>query len=494
MAAPANGEDEAGHRRRTSTLFHSLKKVRSAEIPPALAGCVHPPCVLSARSPRPIASLCVSPSLQGIFSGGDRTTDPAFDSVKSDFLRMNEQVHRVRNSVAAYTHAMKGIFVGSKVVADSFVDVLQDAPKPHAWQAMLLDLRTTRANMVADRGEGAIALQMEGTALRKLNEELELHKSLLARIGEREELRRELDYYTSKMDGLRSDREKRALKGQEDKPAQAEKLSRNNQKLLDVKSKYTLFNELLTSDLRERYASRASTLGPAMSDFIQVEREVVNLYGSAVRDVAGVDHSHASPTSTDYDAADRAAAQLNRNAAEIQAAHSPAVPTLDIFASPDASFSAAQGNSASPNEPFHRTTPPPPPVPAAASSSSSAYPRPPQPPPPAPAAFSADAAAWDAPPMLSHIHGSGVGVSTAVGMSGMGTDGSYAPYAPPAHHNAPGPHSPSPPPPPPPAPAHRPVHYGGAPPPAPPPLPAAPRGEGTPQHTLQRTSSNPFDE
>jgi hypothetical protein len=527
-------DDDAQHKRRTS-LFHSLKKVsaRLQRIAMTLQRRDHEHTRLTNHVS---VVMCVL-ALQGMFSGGEKTVDPSFESAKADFIRLNDQVHKVRQAIGSYTAAMKQLFLGSKTVCDGFGDAMEDAPRPHPYQAMLKDIKSSRADMVSDRGEGAIVLGIDGTVLKKLNEELEIHKTLLVRIADREELRKEMDYYSNKVDELRAEREKRATKGKDEKPEQVDKFERNNKKFNDMKLAYTTFNELLISDLTERWTTRVRVLGPAMNDFVACERQVLVLYASCVRDVASVEASRFG-VDGDYSAADRAVAlqrQASRSAsviasqadaqaaqaraqvkasmngsnaalasyaasAAVSEARSQAAPIQqaarnqydDAFGAPAQFHEFKDSSSAQAKNIFARS-------PSSPHGSASA--RPPPPPPADP---------WDAPPMLSHIQGSGVGVAAAVDMSNMNTNGSFASHVPG------GPHSPSPPPPPP----AQPVFYGAAPvsppgglhpPPARPRMDSfgalanrheyvqtpPPRGEGEghqPPPPPRKSSFNPFDE
>jgi len=152
-------KDDASHQRRATGLFHTLKRT--------------------------------------VQSGNEKTVDPAYESARVDFLRLNDQVLKTRTALSAYSAAMKALFVSSKTVCvDGFADVLEDAPRPHAYAAMLSSVRRTRLDLVSDRGEGALQLALSSGVEKHLTDELEHHKALLARIATREELRVEKDYYS----------------------------------------------------------------------------------------------------------------------------------------------------------------------------------------------------------------------------------------------------------------------------------------------------------
>ena len=416
--------------------------------------------------------------------------------------------------------------MGSKNACEGFATALEDAPRPHPYEGMVAQTRATRTDMVSDRGQGTIMLSLDSTVLKKLGEELELHKALLERISEREHIRTEMDYYSKKVDELREKREKRAQQGKDDKQEQVDKFQRNESKLRDLRQTYDACNSLLTHDLRERFTTRVRTLGPAFNDFLSVEKEVLVLYATAVRDAPAVDASRSQAGADgDFGAADRAAmlkrqaskanAKIDSSLNSIQAASQQHIATnfsgtqamVASYAATAAvndarsqaapvqqsinSFSAHHASMAGQfdrDSSSGRGPPPPPPVHSSfgddefksdgavhaakifgkSPKTSSASPPPPPPSHPRPA--SSDL--WDAPPMLSHIQDAGVGVKSAVSMANMNTDGSYADPRQ-FQKNS---HSPDPPPPPP----SQPTYYGA--PVSPPGGPVTP-GSGKPSRS-----------
>jgi hypothetical protein len=452
--------------------------------------------------------------LQTVFSGNEKTIDPAFESAKADFLRLNEYILKIKSAVNAYTLAMKALFQSSKNACEGFSTALEDAPRPHPYEGMMAQTRVTRADMVSDRGQGSITLSMDGSVLKKLNEELELHKALLERINEREHIREEKDYYAKKVDELREKREKRAQQGKDDKPPEIEKFNRNETKLRDLNQTYDACNQLLIHDLHERFTTRVRTLGPAFNDFLGVEKEVLVLYATAVRDMPAADYSRKDVGADgDFGAADRAAmlkrqaskanAKIDSGFSSVQAAsqqhiaanfsgtqamaasyaanaaindaRSQAAPAQQSFTSFSAHHSsmASQFDRKPPSSSSSQVSPAldtdefksdstihaakifgKSPKTSSSSGSSGISPPPPPPSHPRPA-MSSDG--WDAPPMLSHIQDAGMGVKSAVSMANMNSDGSYAD---PRQFQKQGPHSPDPPPPPP---NHNQPTYYGAP-------------------------------
>lgn len=87
---------------------------------------------------------------------------------------------------------MKSLFGSSKLVSDGFGDALEDAPKPHPYHNMLTEMKRTRTDVCSERGEGTVTLNLEATAMKKLLDELELHRDLIVRIGDREKIRAEM--------------------------------------------------------------------------------------------------------------------------------------------------------------------------------------------------------------------------------------------------------------------------------------------------------------
>lgn len=128
---------------------------------------------------------------------------------------------------------MKALFGSSKSVADSYHDALEDA-KPNPYALMLNEMKRTRTDVASERGEGTVTLHLEATAHRKLLDELELHRALIVRIGDREKVRAEMDYYNKKVEELRQDREKRAAKLKPERESDIEKFARNDAKYNQV--------------------------------------------------------------------------------------------------------------------------------------------------------------------------------------------------------------------------------------------------------------------
>lgn len=127
-------------------------------------------------------------------SDSEKTVDPAFESARTDFYRLNDWIHKIKKAISEYQLSMKTLFGASKLVSDGFHDALEDA-KPNPYDRMIKEMKRTRTDVCSERGEGTVTLNIEATALKKLLDELELHRELIVRIGDREKIRAEMDYY-----------------------------------------------------------------------------------------------------------------------------------------------------------------------------------------------------------------------------------------------------------------------------------------------------------
>ena len=420
---------------------------------------------------------------------------------------------------------MKSMFGASKLVSDGFHDALEDA-KPNPYNAMISEMKRTRTDVCSERGEGTVSLALEATATKKLLDELELHRDLIVRIGDREKIRAEMDYYCKKVEELRQDREKRASKMKPEKESDIEKFSRNDAKYNQMRSTYQTLNAALIADLVERWNARVRTLGPALADFVQVEKQVLVLYASAVKDIPGVgtadrmsmgfDDLAARAEQAKRDAtrqADAYAAQAQAQAAQAQEkmqvqmsgsnaalvsfaagsavssasaaadaqkraaqakidaareAHAPAFEEFKMQSQASASdiFAKAKGISPQAQQQAQQAQQAANGWTQQASTAANGWSSQAQ------AQAAAATNGWEQPPMLSHITASGMGVGAAMGFSNLNTDGSAA-----AAGTGPSPRAAAPPMPPP-APPSQPVFYGSPQQPLSP--PGGPSGGGGP--------------
>ncbi len=88
---------------------------------------------------------------------------------------------------------------------------------------------------------------------------------------------------------MKGDREKRVAKGKPESKSDIEKWERNQAKFNDAKEKYEGWNRELLEELMNLYERRLAIYGPAMQEFLAVERMVGSLVSATLKDVAGLD-------------------------------------------------------------------------------------------------------------------------------------------------------------------------------------------------------------
>lgn len=189
----------------------------------------------------------------------------------------------------SYAHALQTLFQASKGVGVAFNEGMNGARTPHPFEATIRDVVRTREHLLlneVDTSESSMTLALNQTIHAKLEAELAAHRTLVDRCSEREHLRSEMDYYKEKVFNLRSDRDNRQLKGKLETTEQVQKFDRNMKKASEAKMSFIAFNEVLCEDLRRKWDERVGTLGPALVDFLALEKKLLLLYSSVVRDVA----------------------------------------------------------------------------------------------------------------------------------------------------------------------------------------------------------------
>ena len=208
--------------------------------------------------------------------------DSEFKAAQDDFAGLNQQLTALRANLAQYSRAASTLVTSARATTNTFADILKDTARPNAFSDTLLTSSQAH-NELAERMEGKGLYSKE--MLSVVEQQMDVHKTILARIEERIKLRTDWLYYQKKMEGLMKEREERQTKGKAEKPAEIEKLERNNLKLTDSGDRYRLYNAELLHDLQMLYISRLKTYGPCLKHFVTAEKRFSHDYYHCMQSV-----------------------------------------------------------------------------------------------------------------------------------------------------------------------------------------------------------------
>jgi len=133
---------------------------------------------------------------------------------------------------------------------------------------------------------------LTSTTLKRLNDLVKIFNSLQERIKEREESRKNFDYYVHKVKGLRESHEKLLKQGKQEPPKDTERRVQNEKKLEEATAQYTNVNNLLTTDLSHLWDSRFDVVGPVLVEAMAGE---VNFANTLQQVMAGLNVPAVSP-------------------------------------------------------------------------------------------------------------------------------------------------------------------------------------------------------
>ena len=108
----------------------------------------------------------------------------------------------------------------------------------------------------------------------ELDQQVDYHNAIAARITQRNNLASEVEYYSKKFHGLQEDRTRRASNSKVEKPADAEKFDRNQRKLTDVRQEYLDASAAITEELRALLNARGQVYGRTLLNISNVERQL----------------------------------------------------------------------------------------------------------------------------------------------------------------------------------------------------------------------------
>ena len=244
--------------------------------PPPLPSSIPSP---HSRTPSTGFFHSVKRAVLGSSSGSDESE---FIAARNDFQSLHTFLTNLRLHVVAFHKAVQSMHSSSHAVAKDYADIFQDIKRPHAFSHLLLTLCQGHS----DLAEKASAGQYVNPVLESINTQFDLHKDLLTRIDQRQQLRTDYLYYHKKVDSLILDRTKR---GRPEKAAETEHITRNQTKLQMAQQRYEDCHNDLLHDLQSCLDSRLSVYGPSMQLFIDAEKKILNDYSRAMDDVESKD-------------------------------------------------------------------------------------------------------------------------------------------------------------------------------------------------------------
>jgi len=244
---------------------------------------------------------------------GEKHVDAEYDAVFKRFMAYHENLHHIKQSANCYATAVNNIFLHSNNAAVSFGVLLDTASSPgqapgaatssgsgsepspnppgvgsngngSAYRSLSASYRSAHARLTSDR-QSSLAQQMSNDVLKPLEDQAQAFAQLQQRIGQRDQLHDELEYYLNKTNELKRERDERTMKGKAESKKDADKLQRNQDKLEAARQKYEAFAKELMVDLNNVWSQREQVLGPAMQAFVAIERKFTEIYAQELANI-----------------------------------------------------------------------------------------------------------------------------------------------------------------------------------------------------------------
>jgi len=219
--------------------------------------------------------------------------DSDFEQIKQQFGVLHQVLTNIRSHLTTYSQSMRSILFSSQALSGAFSDVLADAPKPNPFVNQLQDLKQAHASLINSdkQSERYLNNLMEDGLSRRINEELSDHTRIYKKIEDRTKLRSDFLYYKQKLVELQDERAKRSSKGKQEGNKDIEKFERNQQKLSEAQAAYEKLNMELANDIQTKLAARQNNYGPALNEFVNVEKQFANIYYNTVKDISNIEYA-----------------------------------------------------------------------------------------------------------------------------------------------------------------------------------------------------------
>ena len=163
--------------------------------------------------------------------------DPGFEAAVADFNTYHESLVAIDRSMGEYSKQFYDLYNSSVSIIDAMAHAIsnQDAA---VLRTTFANTRTAHDILTSDR-EATISADLRANCIKPLQDELTLHARLQQSIKQRNDLAKELDYYSGKMGSLLTDKAKTEAKG---KPADMEKIERNQASNTDRQTERCLYD------------------------------------------------------------------------------------------------------------------------------------------------------------------------------------------------------------------------------------------------------------
>jgi len=208
--------------------------------------------------------------------------DPGFEAAVGEFNSYHDSLTAIDRSMSEYAKHMYDLYNSSVNIIDAMAHAISNNDAA-TLRNTFANTRDAHAILTSDR-EATISADLRANCIKPLQDELTLHTKLQDAIKQRNDLARELDYYSGKMGSLLSDKAKTEAKG---KPADTEKIERNQKKKDEASSMYTVVNAEVITQLQATVMRKGELLTQVFNSFEHIERQVAQTYLAAVSNGTG---------------------------------------------------------------------------------------------------------------------------------------------------------------------------------------------------------------
>ena len=191
-----------------------------------------------------------------------------------------------------YLQAVRSLYNAAATVGNDLADNLddKDTGNPNTTrQYDLLSAEIRRSHLQLAGNEGIVSLSNNytDTSIKRLDDNISIHRRIADQIKQRDTAKEEFEYYSKKVTELNEEMKKLESKGKT-KPADAEKLQRNNSKLVETKARYVSLNGTILEEVKLAYDDRITLFGPIASEFVTFEKLALKTYTEAIESIPEV--------------------------------------------------------------------------------------------------------------------------------------------------------------------------------------------------------------
>ena len=216
--------------------------------------------------------------------------DAEFQEAKQKFDLYSDTVIKLKGNLQQYLNHVTTLYISSSQIAQDFTTLLEDPDQKSTttYSPTLATFREEHQSLTQNEIP-AVTKSFQVNILQQIDDEIVRNNDITRRCAQRMELFGETQYYQTKMNELREEREKRIAKGKTESASDSEKYNRNQAKFDEVTTNYTTVHAQLMSDISRLWESdRLKNMAPIMLNFIRAEKSVAAAYNDAMKNIPNI--------------------------------------------------------------------------------------------------------------------------------------------------------------------------------------------------------------